>query len=72
MMPSIILFAILYFIPLSRGDNSTICDKDNEFSCRNGECIDIAYECDMESDCSDGSDEAHCFYCKKYSPEIDI
>lgn len=32
----------------------------NEFSCRNGQCVDIAKRCDSYSDCYDQSDEEDC------------
>lgn len=39
--------------------------KSEEFECADGGCIDLAYKCDGENDCSDFSDEAACskFYC---------
>ena len=33
------------------------CDND-EFTCNNGECIEISRRCDKKEDCSDGEDEA--------------
>ena len=36
------------------------CDDKNEFTCKNGECIDNRYRCDGEVDCEDDSDEHNC------------
>uniref|UniRef100_A0A8C2AVW9 Low density lipoprotein receptor b n=1 Tax=Cyprinus carpio TaxID=7962 RepID=A0A8C2AVW9_CYPCA len=33
---------------------------DEEFRCRSGQCVSLAFVCDSESDCEDGSDEASC------------
>uniref|UniRef100_A0A8C4IN81 Low density lipoprotein receptor a n=1 Tax=Dicentrarchus labrax TaxID=13489 RepID=A0A8C4IN81_DICLA len=33
---------------------------DNEFRCRNGQCVSSSFVCDDEADCDDGSDEASC------------
>uniref|UniRef100_A0A667Y261 Low density lipoprotein receptor a n=1 Tax=Myripristis murdjan TaxID=586833 RepID=A0A667Y261_9TELE len=32
----------------------------NEFRCRNGQCVSSSFVCDEEADCDDGSDEASC------------
>lgn len=32
----------------------------SEFECRNKECIPKSFQCDSQSDCSDGSDEIGC------------
>ena len=37
----------------------TAC-ADNEFQCLDGQCVDVTYLCDGDSDCSDNSDEAQC------------
>ncbi|CAD5212711.1 unnamed protein product [Bursaphelenchus okinawaensis] len=37
------------------------CDED-EFRCKNGQCIDSNLECNRRYDCPDGSDELHCDY----------
>ena len=34
--------------------------KQNQFTCHNGECIELMYKCDAEQDCNDGSDEFNC------------
>ena len=36
------------------------CDSNNEYTCGNGECIDLEWRCDEENDCHDGSDEFNC------------
>lgn len=40
-------------------DLDVICTK-NEFTCRNGQCIQQNLQCDGRADCSDSSDEANC------------
>lgn len=37
--------------------NST-CDPENEFMCQNRQCIPKHFVCDLDVDCSDGSDES--------------
>lgn len=37
--------------------NST-CDPENEFTCQNRQCIPKHFVCDLDVDCSDGSDES--------------
>lgn len=32
----------------------------NEFHCNDGNCVSLSWKCDLEPDCSDGSDEADC------------
>ncbi|KFO24146.1 Enteropeptidase [Fukomys damarensis] len=34
--------------------------KEDEFQCKNGECIPLVNLCDSHPHCGDGSDEAHC------------
>ena len=34
--------------------------KENEFTCGNGECIDLLKKCDVKIDCIDASDEQNC------------
>ena len=34
--------------------------KDDEFQCRNGQCIEASQQCDITPDCVDGSDEELC------------
>ncbi|XP_071538214.1 gamma-aminobutyric acid receptor subunit beta-3-like [Panulirus ornatus] len=36
--------------------------KEHQFSCTNGQCINIGQRCDLEVDCSDFSDEAQCSF----------
>ncbi|XP_071538213.1 uncharacterized protein [Panulirus ornatus] len=36
--------------------------KDHQFSCTNGQCINIGQRCDLEVDCSDFSDEEQCSF----------
>lgn len=45
-----------------------ICSSE-EFTCKsaNGECIPLAWMCDMNRDCTDGSDEAQCSKYDHYS-----
>lgn len=33
---------------------------DNEFHCRNGQCVSSSFVCDDDADCDDASDEANC------------
>ena len=40
------------------GENVTCAE--NEFTCKNGECILAKWKCDAEADCLDSSDEDHC------------
>ena len=41
-----------------------LCIECNEeqFTCKNGECIDLEWQCDRENDCYDGEDEELCNY----------
>nr|CAD7429648.1 unnamed protein product [Timema monikensis] len=32
----------------------------NEFKCTDGSCVSLTWKCDLEPDCSDGSDEVEC------------
>lgn len=43
--------------PRSVYTNST-CDPENEFMCQNRQCIPKHFVCDLDVDCSDGSDES--------------
>ena len=33
------------------------CREVDEFTCHNGQCIPARWQCDLEEDCKDGSDE---------------
>ena len=37
-----------------------LCDWNNDFACKNGDCIPAFYRCDLYDDCDDGSDEDNC------------
>ncbi|PVD25150.1 hypothetical protein C0Q70_15648 [Pomacea canaliculata] len=43
----------------SRTQRAAACAED-EFQCKNGECIQEEWTCDTENDCFDASDEAGC------------
>ncbi|XP_069159020.1 uncharacterized protein [Procambarus clarkii] len=53
----------------------TACQK-NQFTCSNGDCIDLRLVCDFVNNCQDAADELFCndtvsfpsFYSKKFSP----
>uniref|UniRef100_A0A8C4IRR0 Low density lipoprotein receptor a n=1 Tax=Dicentrarchus labrax TaxID=13489 RepID=A0A8C4IRR0_DICLA len=49
----------LLCIPTFEYHNPLQC-TDNEFRCRNGQCVSSSFVCDDEADCDDGSDEASC------------
>ena len=36
------------------------CDEENEFTCKNNECIPNQFRCDGQLDCADDSDEHNC------------
>ena len=38
----------------------TICDEDDQFQCKSGECISSQLRCSGAEDCKDGSDELDC------------
>lgn len=48
------------FLPLKRAETKVCSSED--FTCRsnNGECIPLAWMCDGNKDCTDGSDESSC------------
>lgn len=44
--------------------------KENEKTCKNGQCISESFICNNVTDCEDGSDESSCYSsenCKLYS-----
>ncbi|XP_026749327.2 modular serine protease-like [Galleria mellonella] len=59
----LLLFLFIYVIsPIT---SSVVADRDNkcsgnEFTCRDGACIDLSSLCDGRQNCDDGSDEAVC------------
>ena len=36
----------------------------HQFTCNNGRCIPASYECDLDNDCGDNSDE-NAYFCRK-------
>ncbi|XP_012787433.2 MAM and LDL-receptor class A domain-containing protein 1 [Sorex araneus] len=42
------------------GETAEICPETTDFLCQDRKCIASHLVCDFKSDCSDGSDEAHC------------
>uniref|UniRef100_A0A4V2H9W6 U2-Sparatoxin-Hju1a_1 n=1 Tax=Heteropoda jugulans TaxID=1358901 RepID=A0A4V2H9W6_9ARAC len=50
-----IVLVLCVFIPLINGQCSS-----HHFRCRTNKCIPIAWQCDDENDCGDGSDELNC------------
>ena len=47
--------SIYFLFPLDISD----CPED-KFKCKSGSCIPIAWHCDTDDDCGDGSDELNC------------
>ena len=37
-----------------------VCSHESQFMCASGECIQRSWLCDMDQDCTDGSDEKDC------------
>jgi len=53
---SLIIFAVVLIIYISKVQG---CGS-RQFTCDNGACIPISWQCDDENDCEDGSDEKDC------------
>lgn len=67
MSMNLILYFKIAHIKFSRfffviGDDELHCDScsDHEFKCGTGECINLAWHCDGQMDCTDRSDEFNC------------
>ncbi|CAH1274043.1 CSMD3 [Branchiostoma lanceolatum] len=48
-----------FYATFTAGDPPRSCSPD-EFTCRDGDCINMTLSCDGTRDCSDGSDEINC------------
>ncbi|VDK27207.1 unnamed protein product [Gongylonema pulchrum] len=49
-------------------DAGTICSND-QYQCKNGQCIEQSAWCDRRIDCADGSDETQCYPVKEQQEE---
>lgn len=60
------IFFSFFFLQTEKKPSETKVCSSEDFTCRsnNGECIPLAWMCDGNKDCTDGSDEASCSeYC---------